>query len=202
MCPVLLLLSVALAAGAALAGPDADDASSAADVLPAEVPPARGDSLATAAGSASGIPASQPQAVVPRCERVVLYYFHRTARCDNCLKFEAYTDSTLLADFGPELSEGVLEWNVVNLDDEGSAGFIDRYALEEITLLSSVVTGCEEQSWRPLDAIWSLVDDRQAFSEYVAAEVTADLEAAHAKRAPEPIIDEGVRSEDRKREGD
>lgn len=186
LCPVLLLLSAALAAGAALADPDVGDGSLMDDALTSQALPAGRDSLAAPAGSASDASGSEPVAVIPRCERVVLYYFHGTARCDNCLKFEAYTDSTLLAAFEPELSEGVLEWRVINLDDEGNEGFIDRYVLEEVTLLSSVVIGCEEHSWRPLDAIWRLVDDREAFAEYVAAEVMADLGAIRGKPAPEP----------------
>ena len=199
---LLLMLFVVLAAGAAVAGPEAGGGSSMDDGLAVEALPSGPDSLTATAASASEVSESEPVAIIPRCERVVLYYFHRTARCDNCLKFEAYTDSTLLASFESELSAGVLEWNVVNLDDEGNEGFIDRYALEETTLLSSVVTGCEEQSWRSLDAIWWLVDDRQAFAEYVAAEVMVDLDSACGKRAPGAAVDEGVWSKDSRREGD
>ena len=117
--------------------------------------------------------------------RVILYYFHRTARCDNCLRFEAYTDSLVHAAFQPELTEGVLEWHVVNLDENGNESFVGRYALEGITLLSSIVRGGEEQAWRPLDSIWWLVDDRQAFADYVATEIEADLQAVRGKGASE-----------------
>lgn len=121
---------------------------------------------------------SDSVAVVPASDRVVVRYFHRTARCDNCLTFEAYTDSLLHAAFGTELSEGVLEWQVVNLDEEGNEAFVERYALDGIALVCSVVVGGSEVSWKSLDGIWWLVDDRGAFADYVTSEVRADLEAA------------------------
>ena len=142
---------------------------------------------ADAAAPDSTIAGTEPNeaTAVPPPDRVVLYYFHRTARCDNCVLFEAYTASLVHAAFQPELSSGVLEWHVVNLDEDGNDVFVDRYALEGITLLSTVVVDGEERDSRPLDAIWWLVDDRQAFADYVASEIEADLETMHGKRTPE-----------------
>jgi len=142
--------------------------------------------------SAAATAAADSTIVAPAPDRVVLYYFHRTARCDNCLLFEAYTDSVVHAAFEPELSEGILEWRVANLDDDGNEVFAEHYALEGITLLSTVVVDNEERDFRPLDGIWWLVDDRQAFAEYVESEIIADLEAirtdteaTHGRRSPE-----------------
>lgn len=159
-------------------------------LLPAAPVPAPGDTAATDPESVDAAAPADPAApdsiiVAPPPDKVVLYYFHRTARCDNCLLFEAYTDSLVHAAFQPELSGGVLEWHVVNLDDDGNEVFVERYALEGITLLSTVVVDDEEQGWRPLDGIWWLVDDRQAFADYVAAEIEAHLETIRGKHAPE-----------------
>jgi hypothetical protein len=135
--------------------------------------------------STAAIAAADSTIVAPAPDRVVLYYFHRSARCNNCLLFEAYTDSLVHSAFQPELSESVLEWHVVNLDEDGNDAFVERYALDGITLLSTVVLDGEERDFRPLDGIWWLVDDRQAFADYVAAEIEADLEAIHGKHEPE-----------------
>lgn len=121
----------------------------------------------------------------PPADRVVLSYFHRTARCQNCLLFETYTDSLVHAAFGSELSHGALAWRVVNLDEDRNQDFVERYALEGITLLSVIVIDDEERGWRPLDGIWWLVDDREAFASYVAAEISADLETACAEHEAE-----------------
>ncbi len=112
---------------------------------------------------------------VPRADRVVVYYFHQTARCENCLKFEAYADEALRQFFAAELASGDLDWRVVNLDDTTNAHFVDDYALFESSIIISNVRGEEEINWRNLDAIWHLVNDKDRFIEYVAVEVEEDL---------------------------
>lgn len=168
-------------------------------VLPAAPVQAAGDAAAAdpesvqaAAPADTGAPDSTVAGTAPETatrtlpsDRIVLSYFHRTARCDNCLRFEAYTDSLVHAAFRPELSEGVLQWQVVNLDEDGNEAFVERYALEGITLLSTVVVDGEERDSRPLDGIWWLVDDRQAFADYVGAEIKANLERIRGKQAQE-----------------
>jgi len=174
VCVAVLILAAALLVATgdtAVPGTHGDEATAPTDIVEPD------STAATSAGDSTTI--AQPP------DRLVLYYFHRTARCDNCLLFEAYTDSLVHAAFQPELSEGALEWHVVNLDENGNDVFVERYALEGITLLSTVVLDGEERNVRPLDGIWWLVDDRQTFADYVAAEIRADLETIHAKNEPE-----------------
>jgi hypothetical protein len=135
----LMLVLAAPGAWASSATQDPGDSSAWGDTLAAPSLSTEHDSAAVQAVSPADTAAPDSVMVPFPGDRVVVYYFHRTARCDNCLKFEAYTDSLLHAAFQPELSEGALEWHVLNLDDEGNEVFIARYALEEITLLSSLV---------------------------------------------------------------
>jgi hypothetical protein len=115
-------------------------------------------------------------APVPPSDRVVVYYFHHTLRCDTCLKFEAYTDEALRAAFPDELASGVLEWHAVNVDEEKNAHYEDDYDLTEISLLVSEVRDGDEVDWRILGAIWGLVQDKGAFVSYVEDEVAISLE--------------------------
>jgi hypothetical protein len=112
-----------------------------------------------------------------RQDRVVLYYFHRTIRCETCLKFEVYSNDVVREAFATQMAEGVLEWLVVNIDAEDSQPLVERYELEGSSLVSTVLVHGEETGWRPLDAIWWLVDDEAAFKDYVQSEVLSDLEA-------------------------
>jgi len=143
---------------------------STAPVLSAEGP-AAGDTNARA----SRVAARDSAASAPPADRVVVAYFHRNARCDNCLKFEAYADQALRDSFPEELADGTLEWRVVNLDDTTSAYLVEDYDLFEISLIVSRVHGGQEVYWRTLDAIWTLVGDKDAFMEYVAFEVGEEL---------------------------
>jgi hypothetical protein len=125
--------------------------------------------------TAVGDSAAAAEPVQERQDRVDVYYFHRTARCDKCLKFEAYTAETLLSDFPKELADGRVVWTVVNLDEQEDAHFQREYQLLESSLVLSVVRGGQEKYWKNLERIWDLVDDKQAFASYVAAEIDSAL---------------------------
>jgi hypothetical protein len=133
----------------------------------------------TAAVPASGgdVPDSseseEPRVLRP--DRVVVYYFHRTLRCDTCLKFEAYTDEALRFGFAEELDDGELEWRVANLDDPGSEHFVDDYHITENSVVVVEFRGGEQREWANLDAIWDFVGDKPTFLSYIRSEVEASL---------------------------
>lgn len=159
----------------ALADSTATPCDGAAGDSTASVLSAEGAAAGDTNARASRVAARDSTASAPPVDRVAVTYFHRTARCDNCLKFEAYADQALRDAFPEELADGTLEWRVVNLDDTTSAHLVEHYDLFEISLIVSSVRGGREVYWRNLDAIWTLVGDKDAFTEYVAFEVGEEL---------------------------
>ena len=153
----LLVATLALSLGAVPCG--ADGASSGGE----ELGVAATDSTASSASAA------------PLANRVQVYYFHRTLRCDTCLKFEAYADEALRSHFAEELSDRRLVWSVLDLDDESSATLVDAYDIFESSLVVSAVEAGEERSWEKLEAIWGLVGDKPSFLSYIQSEVEASL---------------------------
>ncbi len=119
----------------------------------------------------------------PGPDRVAVYYFHRTLRCDTCLRFEAYTDDAIRAAFADELDDGALEWRVVNLDDSGSEHFVDDFCITESSVVAVEFRDGEQQEWANLDAIWGFVGDKPTFLSYIQSEVEARLSKV---RKPEP----------------
>ena len=111
----------------------------------------------------------------PLPDRVVVYYFHRTLRCDTCLKFEAYTGEALGAAFAGELGDGTLEWHVVNLDNPGNEHFVDDYYITESSVVAIEFRGGEQKGWTNLDAIWGCVGNKPTFLSYIQSEVTTRL---------------------------
>ena len=141
------------------------------------------DTTAVVNGAAvpDSVEAEEPR--VPRPDRVVVHYFHRTIRCDTCLRFEAYADEALRSRFAEELADGRLVWSVLNVDDESNATLVDAYDIFESSLVVSAVEAGEERSWEKLEAIWGLVGDKPSFLSYVQSEVEANLNEV---REPEP----------------
>jgi hypothetical protein len=156
--------------------------------------------LAASLGGSAGVSAAVPSApdtqaaavldstVVsePAADRVRVYYFHRTIRCGNCLKFEAYAHEALSSRFPEELGDGRLVWTVLDFEDETNAELVDYYDIFESSLVISEIASGEESDWQKLEAIWWLVYDKPAFLDYVAAEVDSALNdvAAHATEPP------------------
>ena len=119
--------------------------------------------------------ASDSCATVAQPDRVDVYYFHATFRCENCLRFEAYAEEALRSRFPAELDRGRLTWSVLDFEEETNATLVDSYGIFESSLVVSEVRGNKERAWKKLEAIWSLVEDGQAFMDYVAAEVDSVL---------------------------
>jgi hypothetical protein len=170
-----MLMAVAILLGGSLEPTQGESGARAEEPAPVDTT-ARHPAAAAPDSGASARPA----------DRVEVYYFHRTARCENCLKFEAYADEALRGSFPEALADGSLEWRVVNLDDTTNAHFVGDYDLFESSLVVSRVRQGAETAWRKLDAIWSLVEGKDAFLEYVAFEVGEELKRLHEDQPPDP----------------
>lgn len=124
-----------------------------------------------------GSPATSPplsaETVAPPAEPVhsVLYYFHRTIRCTECLSMELFAGMLAHNEF-----VDVLEYRVVNLDDPGNA----RYA-EDFNLLYSTLVLVDEDTtenvarWKDLEEAWEKSQDQEAFTKYVSDAITTWL---------------------------
>lgn len=132
-------------------------------------PPARTNPQAVAVPNE---PSSEP--VLPE---VVVYYFHGTARCPTCRKFESYSDEAVKEAFSDALEAGWLEWRVVNVDEPGNEHFVSDYQLYTRSIVIVKNRDGKQTEWKNLKRIWELVGDKRAFVKYVQNEVTAYLGA-------------------------
>jgi hypothetical protein len=132
------------------------------------------------AGCAAEVPAPVPADAPVAADRaepssVAVSYFHRTIRCETCLKFEALTERALRDAFADELASGRLVWRVMDFEEPGHESDIARYDIFESSLIVSRFVGDEEKEWKKLDAIWDLVRDEEVFIRYIQSEVGAYL---------------------------
>ncbi len=111
-------------------------------------------------------------------DKLVVYYFHGTARCDTCMKIEAYTEEALRTGFPDALKDGRLEWRPVNAEKPENSHYIKDYSLSFRTVVLSDVNDGKESEWKSLDRVWELTGNKQAFIEYIQGNVKPYLEAA------------------------
>ena len=175
---------------ACLAGPSlchADTADVVVDLPDTSAPEAE-------AATSDSTESDEPRA--PHPNRVVTYYFHRTLRCDTCLKFEAYTNDAIQSAFPDELSDGTLEWQVVNLDEPDNEHFVDDYFITESSVVAVEFRGGEQVDWTNLDAIWGLVGDRAAFTSFIQSETGVRLARMLAQEFPRGSVRDSVAAQD------
>ncbi len=122
-------------------------------------------------------PPAPPAAAAAEPSRVVVSYFHRTIRCETCIKFEELTDRALRDGFADELADGRVEWRVTDFEEPGHEAEVAKYDVFESSLVVSRFVGDTEVEWKKLDAIWDLVADEALFLQYVQGEVVAYLNA-------------------------
>ena len=107
--------------------------------------------------------------------KVVVYYFHGTARCFTCRKFEEYTGHVLQEDLADAVKAGRLEWRAINVDEPENEHFVQDYELAAKSIVVVNMQGGKKVRWKNLERIWELVRDREAFEVYVRDEVKAYL---------------------------
>ena len=109
-------------------------------------------------------------------EKVVFYYFHGTARCPTCRKFESFSDEALQGAFAEALNNGRLEWRVVNVDKQGNEHFVDDYQLYSKSIVIVKMRDGKQAEWKNLKRIWELVRNKRTFVKYIQDEVRDYLE--------------------------
>lgn len=123
-------------------------------------------------------------------DQVVLYYFHRTLRCQTCRLIEDLAGFAVTQNLFKEIEAGTLAWRPVNVDQPENAHFLGDFKLETQALVLVSYQGGRLQEWRNLEKIWNLHGDPAAFDVYVLEAVKAFL-STHSQGPPAPSAGEG-----------
>ena len=114
---------------------------------------------------------AQAKAGIP-APRVIAYYFHGTARCVTCKKIEAFAREAIGESFPDAIQDGRLEVRSVDYEEPENEHFLEDYHLASpsLVLVDPRMTG-RPGSWKILQEVWQLNDDKPAFFAYVKDEV-------------------------------
>jgi len=110
--------------------------------------------------------------------QVIAYFFHGEVRCVTCLKIEEFAEEAIKSGFGAELSDKRLVWLPVNRDLPENKHFNEEYDLYTSSLILVNLKNNQQTEWINLFDVWepTLLDDKEAFIEYVQSEVRFYLE--------------------------
>ena len=102
---------------------------------------------------------------------VIAYYFHRNIRCFSCLAIETNAARTIESNFKQQLADGTLMWMPVNIDQPEGQEFEKQFEMSANTLVLAKMKGGECVEYKKLEKVWELLNDYNAFSEYVTVEI-------------------------------
>ncbi|RLC48263.1 MAG: hypothetical protein DRH70_01405 [Candidatus Coatesbacteria bacterium] len=103
--------------------------------------------------------------------RVIVYYFHMTARCERCIRLEEWAKDAVLDGFPDALKAGRLEWRAVDVEKPENDHFIDDYQLTDKSVVVAQIRGGKSTRYKVLKDTWLLLDDKRAFLKYVRSGV-------------------------------
>ena len=142
---------------------------SASAVTVARAPTGQGSTMATATTTV-------PQPVAePPPNRVVAFYFHGNARCYTCKMIEAYTKEAIDTGFSDALQNKSLSMRTVNVEEVWNEHYIQDFQLSNRSVVLVRYEGGKQISWKRLDQVWSFVQDKSAFIQFMQQEVRSLL---------------------------
>lgn len=117
-----------------------------------------------------------PVSIADTSAEAVLYYFHRTTRCQACLDIEAYIDESLRAHFGDALETGRLLWRPTNIEMPEGRHFEEDFSLTFNSAILVRLDGGKIASWINLEKVWDLLENKKEFVRYIKDQVGSVLE--------------------------
>jgi hypothetical protein len=105
----------------------------------------------------------------------IMYYFHRTLRCQTCLTIEAYIDEALRTHYADALADGRLRWLPTNIEESENAHFEEDFSLEFNSAILVHLDGQRRMSWLNLEKVWDFVERKDEFITYVRDQIQTIL---------------------------
>ena len=99
--------------------------------------------------------------------KLIVYYFHATARCTECINIENFTKEIVEKEFSKEKKSVKMIFRPLNIEDSVNDHYIDDFKLDVSTVILSKVINNKQVGWKNLEHVWKYADDKPLFFKYV-----------------------------------
>ena len=106
---------------------------------------------------------------------IMVYYFHRTARCPTCITIELNAHQVIQDNFQKQIADGRLMWMPINLDEPGGEEFEKELDIGISSLVVAKIVDGNRIEYKKLSDVWTLLRDQEGFSKYVRDEINKFL---------------------------
>lgn len=104
-------------------------------------------------------------------DKIIVYYFHGTARCKACLDIERLARDTTITSFSGPIMDGQIEWRSVNYDNSENKELCARFDLPNPSLVLVFEASGFTVDWKVLGSTWDLIHSPDEFRGYVQSEI-------------------------------
>lgn len=102
--------------------------------------------------------------------KLIVYYFHTTARCVSCHKIEQYTKEAVEKYFFDEIARGRLDFKMLNVEEPPNKHFVQDYQLYTKSVVISKIIDGKEAAFKNLDKVWQFLRNKEKFYSYIKDE--------------------------------
>jgi hypothetical protein len=102
---------------------------------------------------------------------LIVYYFHSNVRCATCQAIESQSHETVQTAFESELADGQMVWKTINYEEVDGEDLGRQFEVQVPVVVLAQRNSGQLGEWKRLDRVWALVSDKEAFADYVEAEI-------------------------------
>lgn len=106
-------------------------------------------------------------------DQVIIYFFHRDNRCENCVAMENSAREVIEKKFKDELKSCVVEYKVLNMDNEENKHYVSEYKLFSDALVFTLIKDGKEIKNENLMKAWALLYKKEKFEELISETVNS-----------------------------
>ncbi len=103
--------------------------------------------------------------------KVIVHYFHRKVRCQECLAVEDLARRIVARQFVTHVTAGRLEFRSVLLDDPDNWHYVDEFLLTSPSLVVAEMGEDGTVRWKKLEKVWDMIATESECRSYVVGEI-------------------------------
>lgn len=107
-------------------------------------------------------------------DKVQVYYFHRTQRCNTCKAIGRYTGEVINETFIEEQKRGRIEFREINVELPENKELAKKFKASGPSLFMNIIKNGQDNIIADAN-IWRLVGDEESFKKYLAEKIKSLL---------------------------
>jgi len=101
-----------------------------------------------------------------RPDKIEVFLFHATQRCNTCITIGKYAGETVAESFQPEIWEGRIEFKEINIDLPENKTLVQKFQASGSSLFINVITSGQDNISEDT-TVWRLTQDKAQFKIYL-----------------------------------